>query len=197
MLTLKGLASTTRMRLRDAVEGYIQGEYLPQPRRDDDLFIVEFPKSGITWLTFLVANTNVILSNDPREVTFFNISDFVPEPQTTKYLGPTNLSAPGFRCLRSHASFTPRYRKIFYLVRDPRNVMVSYWAFLNGLGWWQGSLEQLIDHPSYGISAWNAHVTGWIDRVHASARFTLIRYEDLVSNTAGELKNSTSCSAGR
>src|SRR5271155_3180145 len=101
MLSLKGLVSATRTRLRDAVEGYIHDEYLPRPRQDDDLFIVEFPKSGITWLTFLIANINIILSNDHREVTFFNISDFVPEPQTTKYLGPEKLSAPGFRCLRS------------------------------------------------------------------------------------------------
>lgn len=180
--------SATRGRLIGTVETYLMDDYLPVCRRDDDLFLVEFPKSGVTWLTFLLANVNALLSEDPRKVTFFNINDFVPDVQVARHLGAPLLRVPGYRCFKSHSPYTRRYRKVFYLVRDPRHVMVSYWAFLSSLGGWRGTLEELVTHPEYGIGAWNRHVTGWLDRVDAAASFTLVRYEDLIADTAGELK---------
>lgn len=161
--------------------------FLPDLRRDDDLFLVEFPKSGVTWLTFLMANVNLQLSRDPRQVTFFNVNDFIPE-LGGGYGGDHPLPVPGHRIFKSHSPFTRQYRKAFYLVRDPRDVMVSYAAFLNELDWWRGGLDKLIAHPRYGIEAWAAHVGGWLDHVDAATSFTLIRYEDLLADTAGELR---------
>lgn len=186
---LRSLLGVTRAHFGEVIHGYLAREYLPAPRRDDDLFLVEFPKSGITWLTFLVANANALLSGDSREATFFNINDFVPDVQVARHAGAsTLLRVPGYRCFKSHSHFNRRYRKVFYLVRDPRHVMVSYFAFLNALGWWKGTLPQLIEHPQYGIGAWVTHVSGWLDRVDAATSFTLIRYEDLVSDTVGEMR---------
>ena len=148
---------------------------------------MEFPKSGVTWLTFLIANTNILLNNDRRSVTFFNVNDFVPDVQVVSHFGASALAIPGYRCFKSHSSYIRRYRKVFYLVRDPRHVMVSYWAFLTGLGWWRGSLEDLIRSRKFGIKAWCAHVGGWLDGADAAASFVLVRYEDLVANTRHEL----------
>jgi hypothetical protein len=50
---------------------------------------------------------------------------------------------------------------------------------------WQGTLEELVAHPQYGISAWVRHVGGWLDHVDATASFTLLRYEDLRARTGG------------
>jgi len=163
-------------------------DFLPVGRRDDDLFLVEFPKSGVTWLTFLIANVNALLSEDQRRITFFNINDFIPDVQTARHLGVPLLRFPGYRCFKSHSSYTWRYRKVFYVARDPRHIMVSYWVFLTALGKWHGTLEDLVRHPIYGIQAWNSHVTGWLERVDAAASFAVVRYEDLLADTAGELR---------
>jgi hypothetical protein len=177
-----------RARWRRALQARAHSDFLPVPRRDDDLFLVEFPKSGVTWLTFLIANTNALLSDNGCHVTFFNVNDFVPDVQVAGHMTAPFTRVPGYRCFKSHSTYVWHYRKIFYLVRDPRHVMASYWTFLNTLGLWRGTLDQLIGHPQFGIRAWNAHVAGWLDGVDAAASFALVRYEDLVANTAGELE---------
>jgi hypothetical protein len=135
-----------------------------------------------------MANVNATLSGDQRRVTFFNVNDFIADVQTARNLGVPILGFPGYRCFKSHSRYTWRYRKVLYVVRDPRHIMVSYWVFLTALGVWHGTLEDLVGHPIYGIRAWSAHVTGWLDRVDAAASFTVVRYEDLLTDTAGELR---------
>jgi Sulfotransferase domain len=181
------LLSATRIQLGTAVKSYAAREFLPARRCDDDLFLVEFPKSGVTWLTFLIANVHALLNEDRRAVTFFNINDFVPDVQVTRHVDSAPLRFPGYRCFKSHAPYLPQYRKVFYLVRDPRHVLVSYWHFLQTLGAWRGTLAEFLEHPEYGIEAWVKHVRGWLDGVDAAASFTMIRYEDLVANPAAEL----------
>ncbi len=162
--------------------------FLPAERQDDDLFIVEYPKSGVTWLTFLLANVNTQIAGDRRAVTFFNLNDFVPDVQSVSHVSVPRAPLPGYRFFKSHAPYMPEYRKIFYLVRDPRHVMVSYWTFLTSLGWFRGTLEQLVADRTHGIRTWVDHVTGWLDGVHPAASFALIRYEDLLANPHGELQ---------
>lgn len=187
MRYLRRLVSGTRAHLSDAVQSVVAGSFLPAQRNDDDLFIVEFPKSGVTWLTFLVANVNAQLNGDPRAVTFFNINDFVPDVQSVRHVGPPRQALPGYRCFKSHSPYVPPYRKVIYLVRDPRDVMASYWTFLLGLGSWRGTLEQLVAHRRYGIRAWIDHVDGWLRGIEAATSFALLRYEDLTANTTAEL----------
>lgn len=187
MRYLRRLVSGTRAQLADAVNSLAARQFLPVVRNDDDLFIVEFPKSGVTWLTFLVANVNAQLNGDSRAVTFFNINDFVPDVQSVRHVGPARPPLPGYRCFKSHSAYVSPYRKVVYLVRDPRDVMVSYWTFLRGLGSWHGTLEQLVASRRYGIRAWTDHVGGWLRGIDAAASFALLRYEDLTANTAAEL----------
>jgi hypothetical protein len=175
--------------IRTVAQRFLTMADMPIQPRSDDLYIVEFPKSGITWLSFLVANTNLILSGDSRNATFYNILDFVPDIHVSRDLAPPTLPMPGFRIIKSHGYFNPRYQKVFYLVRDPRHVMISYFRFLTQLGWFRGSFEQMLDHPRYGIGAWRRHVLGWIDGVSPTSSFALIRYEDLLDDTGTQLSH--------
>src|SRR5216117_3316416 len=85
----------------------------------DDVFIVSYPRSGNTWTRFLIGN--LLYQDDP--VTFSNIERRIPEI----YFNPDHvmrrLSRP--RILKSHECFQPRYKRIIYIVRDPRDVCVS------------------------------------------------------------------------
>src|SRR5262249_61473914 len=106
---------------------------------------------------------------------------------SVRRVGAARLPVPGCRCFTSHAPWMRRYRKVIYLVRDPRHVMASYHAHLAGRGGWDGSLAALVDHPRLGIAGWRDHVGGWLDHVDATASFTLLRYEDLRARTDEEL----------
>src|SRR6266566_2478113 len=89
----------------------------------DDTFLVSFPRSGNTWTRFLVCN----LVNPDDPVTFVGIESRIPEI----YDVPDRILRrfPRPRIIKSHESFDPRYRKVIYIVRDPRDVAVSYYEF--------------------------------------------------------------------
>ena len=158
---------------------YHQRELTPTEQRQDDLYLVSFPKSGNTWLSFLMANIHLKRSNISREVNFFNVHDFFPHIHISRNLKRDILSFPGHRVIKSHPKFNPFYRKVIYLVRDPRDVMVSYYWFQKNQGSFDESLSKLIRSPLFGISAWCRHVQGWIEKTPASVSIDFVRYEDL------------------
>src|SRR5438874_11935634 len=88
----------------------------------DDVFLVSYPKSGNTWVRFLIAN---LISDIP--VTFLNIEQRIP----SIYILPDRAlrAMPKPRVLKSHECFVPRYRNVIYIVRDPRDVAVSYYHY--------------------------------------------------------------------
>ena len=185
---MRKLVHIIKRAVKDKIDDIAARSYLPIPPNDNDLFIVEFPKSGVTWLSFLLANTALLSSGDKRIVTFFNVHDFVPDISVHRKIPNRAFPEIHYRLIKSHAAFTSSYKKVFYLVRDPRQVMPSYYRFLRDLGWYSGSLEKMLDHPEYGIDAWCDHVEGWTTNTSPSTSFVLIRYEDLLSHTAGELR---------
>ena len=162
-------------------------KYLPERPLHDDLYVVAFPKSGVTWLNFLMANVHLKMSGSSQQVTFYNIDDFIPDIQQVRCLKENILLFPGHRVIKSHAEFNPLYQKIIYLVRDPRDVMVSYYWFLKKLGSFQEDISQLIRSETYGIGAWCRHVQGWVEKTSAAKRIEFIRYEDLKADARGVL----------
>src|SRR5437868_10954354 len=89
----------------------------------DDVFIVSFPRSGNTWTRFLVGN--LISQNEP--ISFVNVESRIPDIYLHSQESLCRMSRP--RVLKSHEPFDPRYKKVIYVVRDPRDVAVSRYHF--------------------------------------------------------------------
>src|ERR1700746_1173160 len=89
----------------------------------DDTFLVSFPRSGNTWTRFLVCN----LLDPDHPVEFADLESRIPELYDTTARKLRAFPRP--RIIKSHESFDPRYRKIIYIVRDPRDVAISYYEF--------------------------------------------------------------------
>jgi hypothetical protein len=159
----------------------------PTEQRHDDLYLVSYPKSGVTWLSFLMANIHLKMGGITREVNFYNINDFVPDIHSSRTLSGDIRFFPWHRTIKSHSAFNPFYQKVIYLVRDPRDVMVSYYFFLKGLGDFDGSLSELIHSRLLGITAWCKHVQSWIESTPVSVNIDFIRYEDLKADTRNVL----------
>src|SRR5450631_2425305 len=87
-----------------------------------DVFLVSYPRSGNTWARFLVGN--LLHRSDP--VTFANVERRVP----TIYAWPDRALRSLPRILKSHECFDPRYPRVIYILRDPRDVAVSLYFYL-------------------------------------------------------------------
>jgi hypothetical protein len=156
----------------------------------DDTFLVSFPRSGNTWTRFLIGN----LIRPGQPITFLNIERVIPD---TSALSKSYLKGiPRPRLLKSHQYFDPRYNKVIYIVRDPRDVVLSYYN-------WQrkyGEIEDQYPLERYtgrfiagdlaglaGWGSWGEHVLSWLATRHNSADFLLLRYEDMLAEPLREL----------
>jgi hypothetical protein len=155
----------------------------------DDTFVVSYPRSGNTWTRFLIAN----LLHPELEVTFANIERLIPD--TSSQSSRTLKHTPRPRFIKAHEYFDHRYKRVVYVVRDPRDVVLSYYDF-------QRKYRQIEDgHPieryvddflrgrliSAGWGTWAENVGSWIWTRGKDKNFLLIRYEDLLADTPREL----------
>jgi hypothetical protein len=152
----------------------------------DDTFLVSYPKSGNTWVRFLLAN----LIHPNETVGFSNINRLLPAPGVLSKRFLRTLPRP--RILKSHEPFDVRFRKVIYLVRDPRDVAVSEYHFDLKKRYIEPdvTLEQFVQRfiagetSSYG--SWWEHAASWIGARHGNPSFLLIRYEDLLLDSIAE-----------
>jgi hypothetical protein len=154
----------------------------------DDTFLVSYPKSGNTWTRFLVAN----LLHPDEPVTFTNIERIVPDnvKNTRKELA----RIPRPRIVKSHEYFDCRYKKLVYIVRDPRDIVVSYYHYhLKTRVIEDGfPLAQYVARFLRGevdaYASWNENVLSWLATRGESPDFLLLRYEDMMANPLAELR---------
>jgi len=154
---------------------------------DDDVFISSYPKSGSTWVRFLVAN----LIHPQKPVTFLNIEQIVPEPD----LQSRNFfrKCPRPRVMKSHHPFDPRYKRMVYIVRDPRDVALSQYHFQMKRGVLKAGtpLEEFAQRFVRGETSdhgsWGQNVGSWLITRYHTPGFLLLRYEDLKERPEEEL----------
>jgi len=153
----------------------------------DDIFLVSFPKSGNTWTRFLLAN----LRYPEEPATFANIDRLVPDPTGTNKRDFDRMPRP--RIIKSHECFDPRYRRVIYIVRDPRDVVVSQYHYHRKLRKIADAapIETFVARFLAGETcphgSWGQNVTTWLATSEGNPRFLLLRYEDMVADTAREL----------
>ncbi len=155
----------------------------------DDVFIVSYPRSGNTWTRFLIGN--LIHQNEP--VTFSNIEARIPEI----YFNPDHRMRrlPRPRVLKSHECFQPHYRRIIYIVRDPRDVAVSFYHHNVKAGNIPDNYP-MEDYIPRFINAefdtrwgsWADHVLSWVLLRQSRPEFLLLRYEDMRTDSIRELE---------
>ena len=152
----------------------------------DDTFLVSYPKSGNTWVRFLLAN---LLFPD-EEVGFANINRLLPAPGVLSRRFLRTLPRP--RILKSHEPFDVRFRKVIYLVRDPRDVAVSEYHFDLKKRYIDPDLtleqfvKRFVSGETAGYGSWWEHAAGWIAARNGNPRFLLVRYEDLITDSIAE-----------
>jgi hypothetical protein len=157
--------------------------------RPTDVFLVSYPKSGTVWLAFMIAN---ILQTDSREVihhrTFTkHVIDFNYE-----YFQNGNVAAyalnPAPRLFSVHAPYDRLFPKVVYVLRDVRDVLVSYYHFrrLTDANF-SRSLKEFVTSDDQWPCRWDEHVAGWMLQ-HTHPQLLVVRYEDIQQDPAVVLK---------
>lgn len=156
--------------------------------RPDDVFLVSYPKSGNTWVRFLLAN---LISRAPR--SFQDANTLVPDIHNA---GTPEILAgvPSPRVLKSHCAYDPRYPRVIYLLRDPRSVCVSQYFFKKRKGelgpdsGFEPFLDQFLDGFDDGFGNWSENVVSWIAKGAGPNDRITVRFEDLKADTAANLE---------
>jgi hypothetical protein len=157
----------------------LQKRPLPAIRiRPDDVFIVSFPRSGNTWVRFLIAN----LSAPDEKITFRNIENYVPSIYKS---ADTLDTREGRRYIKSHNPCYELYPKLIYVYRDGRDALVSYYYYATGKNVFSGTFEDFIFSPFVEqFTSWREHIES--AREFASKypdRILILCYEEMLIST--------------
>lgn len=151
--------------------------------------LCSYPKSGNTWLRFLLANLI-----RPGEVgSGVDVQAIVPDIYALK---AKDLEKQDLSIFKSHEAFRPDYDRVVYLYRDPRDVAVSY--FHHGHATRELPPELTLDDYVKGFVAqppitgadfgnWHENVGSWFGAKENDPKFLPVAYEAMIENPDAEL----------
>lgn len=157
--------------------------------------LVSFPKSGNTWLRFLIAN--LFKREEEQNVTFKNINNysctsFDDFSKVNRFL--LNKESPLF--VKQHAGYSDipnkDYKKVIYIYRNGFDVINSYKHFIDAQ---QPNLYKNFDEfikcywSHYGH--WGDHVKSWLFDADKDLEVFSISYEDLQQDAFSTVKSIT------
>jgi hypothetical protein len=166
---------------------------LHQPGREmivlpDDTFLVSYPKSGNTWARLLISN----LLSPEKPADLWTINRLVPELESVTKRQLVRMPRP--RLIKSHFVFDPRYPRVIYIVRDPRDVVISEYHYQRKTRTIEDEypmadyVSRFVRGKTYmNVGSWGEHVASWLITRDRDQRFLLVKYETLLSDTVGEL----------
>jgi len=145
--------------------------------------LASYPKSGNTWLRFIFS---YLFNESDTEVSFKTIEKLAPgiiKPWRL-WFHKAKLNPAIFK---SHSQFhkSNQLHKNIYIIRDPRDVYISYYYYLGGAK----DLEDFpwfISNYEFPFGRWSEHVRSWIQHKN-DPKIAITKYEDLLENTSEEL----------
>lgn len=169
---------------------------VPNPR-DSDIYLVSYPKSGNTWMRYLMAYA---IWPELQEVDLVEMASYVPsygiERDVAMMLdnnSPCNQLK--HRLIKEHTPYNQaakqHIKRTIYVVRDGRDAMVSYWHFCNQRDQTSIPFSEFIELSSmtnHSYGSWKNHVTSWLN-APLDAKL-ILRYEDMLADTAGCLRRA-------
>ncbi|XP_006868454.1 PREDICTED: sulfotransferase family cytosolic 2B member 1 [Chrysochloris asiatica] len=164
--------------------------------REDDIFIVTYPKSGTNWMIEIVSL--ILKDGDPSWIRSVPIWERAPWCETI--MGAFSLPDQPIPRLRSShlpiqlftKAFFNSKAKVIYLSRNPRDVAVSlyYYSKIAGQLKDPGKPDQFLQDFLNGevqFGSWFDHIKGWI-RMQGKENFLFITYEELHQDLLGSVK---------
>jgi len=157
-----------------------------------DCYVISYPKCGRTWLRMMLAKTLALHFKDPQGIVF-DPSDVIRKGH---YSGPRiRFTHDGAvrplaieRRQPKKVYLQYRKKKVILLIRDPRDILVSYYFHRSRRMNESHELGSFVRHSWWGADRVTAFMKGWYEHRHVPSGFLLVRYEDLHSDPAAVLR---------
>lgn len=168
-------------------------KFLPNHQLAEDIFLVSYPKSGNTWLRFLLANAFKLKYEIDRDVNFFSIQEIIPDIHLSQNIRSLGIfgRADLPRIIKSHAEYNPYYHRVILLVRKPEDAIVSFYHYAKerntiNSDW---AISDFIRSDRFGVKAWLKHTQSWYLTLKQGQNIQVLTYEQLRENPQQELMN--------
>jgi hypothetical protein len=151
----------------------------------NDVFVANYPRSGSTWLRFLLFE---ILTQQDAE--FDNVNRNIPDVGGQRH-AMALLPNQG-RLIKTEEPFRPDYKRAIYIVRDGRDVALSEYAYDRAQGWIDCSfddyLKMFVNGNASPYGSWEEHARSWIESpLNARGDLMLVLYPELKQKTEATL----------
>ena len=157
----------------------------------DDLFLAEFPKSGVTWLSTIIANLEIQSSNydemgsaHAKNVGFGVLPSFISDDSLATPLSLYKSKLLGGRIIKTHSPWLSRHGRVIYLYRHPAYVMSSYWSMLRAYNQIDHTISLLAfcRDENRGLSAWKNHIKSYLYSSSPASTIAFLSYEEMIQD---------------
>lgn len=152
-------------------------------------YLISFPKSGRTWVRMILCK---YYSNYFQLPMGINLVDFNLFNCLIKKIPAIQFTHFGSHAADMDGGFSDvsklKNKKVVFLVRDPRDIAVSYYFQRNRRDLnYQGSIASFIKDRNFGIE----HIVNFMNYILLNKNifgdFLLVRYEDLMEDAHSEM----------
>ena len=163
----------------------LRGEKVFSP---PDAILASYPKSGRTWLRFILANYFASISGR-SPVDMGTMFAFVPNLDTDPVRGmPAYEENPAMGAFpliaashKQQVAAGMSSASTIFMVRDPRDVMVSaYFHATRQKHRFSGDIDAFLRDPEQGLPSWCEYLNRWADHLDGSEH-QIVSYETLTA----------------
>ena len=146
---------------------------------EDDIFVASYPKSGNTWLRFILAR---LMAPSESTISFRNIDDYVPDLYRCRHFIDSVQKRPRF--IKIHEPHIEDYGKAVYIYRDGRDAMISFYHYFKQSKKFDGTFTDFLKAvDNFWCGSWMDHVTSALNYSENNpGKMFFLKYEDLLIN---------------
>jgi len=146
-----------------------------------DVILASYPRSGSTWLRFIISNIIKNYLSLPFDIDFYTVEKTFPDiHQTLLNSVPSFVPFPKF--IKTHDKYKKKYGTIIYLYRNPIEVMKSYFLFIKNRKKSRMTKMEFLSSKKYGIRSWISHANSYYGNIDI-----LINYREMKKATYREI----------
>ena len=148
------------------------------------IWLASYPRSGNTWLRRML---HELLLDEPSDLQKIRFS--IPDIHNKWDI--FNIKQAPTNFVKTHFPYTNYCKKVIYLIRNPLDVIYSYWNLEKKANQSVLSLDQIIERETtfgglYG--RWDKHIISYLNSELSPQKILFIHYEKLISDPLDTLE---------
>jgi len=170
--------------------------------KNTDVYLISYPKCGRTWLRLMIGRVFIQYFSLPENEDTLLLRRIKRPHPDMPMITIVHDDRPMLKAPHELEESKSRYRdkKVIFMVRDPRDVIVSSYFEMRNRGYlfgnnpyekrkaiFEGSLSEFIQRKEGGFDTILEYYNIWAKNQHIPKGFLLVRYEDLRANPNREL----------